>query len=119
MTRVIGHYPDSKTPHLIIDCGFTALSLHGGGNCCGMTPGSGYGAIIGHPELKLSGMSQEHGVVVPSSGGSLDFSRYPLDTVFRIYPDHSCATCAMHPVFYVTEDDGQRVIDEWIPARGW
>ncbi|XP_066919255.1 D-serine dehydratase-like [Clytia hemisphaerica] len=119
ITRVIGHYPDSKTPHMIIDCGFTALSLHGKGDCCGMTPGSGYGCIVGHPELKLVGMSQEHGVVVPSNdNASLDFNCYPLDTLLRILPDHSCATCAMHPVFYVADKEG-RIIDQWTPIRGW
>ena len=37
------------------------------------------------------------------------FERFPI---FQ-----ACATAAMHPVYYV--HDGDTVVDEWRPGRGW
>ena len=117
LTRVIGHYPQSN--HLLVDCGFTALSLHGGGDCYGKTPGGGYGLIEGHPELKLYSMSQEHGLIkLKDESATLDFSAYPVGMLLRIYPDHSCATCAMHRLFYIADKNDQ-IIEEWKPVSGW
>jgi len=114
ISRVIGHYPSGD--YMIIDCGWTAL--HGGGNCCGKSPASGYGTIFSHPELKITGMSQEHGIVKSSKDLKIDFSKYRLGTLLKIYPDHSCATCSMHSSYYVVNDDDD-VIDKWFPYRGW
>nr|CAB3266579.1 D-serine dehydratase-like [Phallusia mammillata] len=119
LTTVIGHYPDEKRNYMIVDCGFTALSLHGGGDCCGKTPGSGYGFIVNHPELKLASMSQEHGIVKSKNPTkAIDFSKYPLGYQLRIFPDHSCATCCMHEVFHIA-DKNDNIIDEWVPVKGW
>lgn len=118
LATVIGHYPDAKRNYMIIDCGFTALSLHGGGDCFGKTSGSGFGQIVGHPELKLDSMSQEHGIVKAKSSSTLDLSNYPLGSLLRIKPDHSCATCAMHAVFHVA-DRNDRIVDRWHPVKGW
>ncbi|XP_076804880.1 D-serine dehydratase-like [Clavelina lepadiformis] len=117
LTRVIGHYPQSN--HMIVDCGFTALSLHGGGDCCGLTPGSGYRKIEGHPELKLAEMNQEHGLIrLVNESATLEFATYPIGTIFRIFPDHSCATAAMHRVFFIA-DESENIIEEWRPVSGW
>lgn len=47
LTRVIGHY--EHRGQLLVDCGWTALSLHGAG--AGRGP-QGCAAIDGHPELR-------------------------------------------------------------------
>ena len=104
---------------MLVDCGFTALSLHGGGNCYGKTPKSGYGLIEGHPELKLYSMHQEHGLVKPQDESEkLDFSAYPIGMLLRIFPDHSCATCAMHRVYYIA-DTNDFIVNQWKPVSGW
>uniref|UniRef100_H2ZEA5 D-serine dehydratase n=1 Tax=Ciona savignyi TaxID=51511 RepID=H2ZEA5_CIOSA len=119
LTRVVSHYNKKGDIYMIINCGWTALSLHGGGDCGGRSPNSGFGFIQGHPELKLSQMSQEHGIVRSSDQlKELDLSRYPIGSLLRVYPDHSCGTCAMHSTFYVA-DQNDVIIDEWTPVKGW
>lgn len=48
VTRVLGHYSYDGCKHLLVDCGWTALTLQGGGK----VPSGGYGGIVNHPELK-------------------------------------------------------------------
>ncbi|XP_078621834.1 D-serine dehydratase-like isoform X1 [Branchiostoma floridae x Branchiostoma japonicum] len=109
MTRVIGHYPGNN--HLLVDCGWTALSLHS----LGQLP-TGFGIIDGHPELKLSSMTQEVGKV-HAVEGTLDFDKYPIGTVLKILPYHACATACMHPKYYV--HSGEAIVAVWKPCRGW
>ncbi|XP_066543613.1 D-serine dehydratase [Amia ocellicauda] len=109
LTRVIGHYP--ATNQLLVDCGWTALSLDG----MGRLP-TGYAVIEGHPELKLLSMTQEHGKVEPVSG-KLDYEKFPLGSLLSLIPYHACATAAMHPVYFVQSEG--RIVDTWTPTRGW
>ncbi|KAM8810446.1 D-serine dehydratase-like [Eudromia elegans] len=109
LTRVLGHYP--RRNQLLVDCGWAALSLHG------QRQGpAGCAAVEGHPELRLAGLTQEHGLLEPVSG-TLDFERFPLGTVLALIPFHACATAAMHPVYYVHAQG--RVVALWRPVRGW
>lgn len=107
-TRVIGHYPDRD--HLLVDCGFTAFTTQG------YSQDLGYGLIENEPDLKLVAMSQEIGKI-KSRSGNLDFFKYPIGKMLFVYPYHSCATSAMHPVYYVHK--GNAIIEKWIPTRGW
>ncbi|XP_069501897.1 D-serine dehydratase-like [Ambystoma mexicanum] len=109
LTRVIGHYPHRN--ELLVDCGWTGISLHS----LGKLP-SGYAIIEGHPDLKLVGMTQEHGRIQPISG-ELDFSKFPLGSLLSLIPYHSCATAAMHPVYYIHSDG--KIVGTWTPTRGW
>ncbi|KAK7945100.1 hypothetical protein WMY93_000828 [Mugilogobius chulae] len=106
LTRVIGHCPHRN--QLLIDCGWTGLSLDGAGKLP-----SGYAVVEGHPDLKLLSMTQEHGRVEPISG-KLDYSKYPLGTMLKLIPYHSCATAAMHPTYYVHSKD--RLVGKWTPT---
>ncbi|KAK2519597.1 D-threo-3-hydroxyaspartate dehydratase-like protein isoform B [Columba livia] len=108
LTRVIGHYPHRN--QLLLDCGWAALSLHGP-----RAPG-GCAAIEGHPELRLVGLTQEHGQV-EAVDGPLDFERFPVGSILALIPFHACATAAMHPVYYVHA--GGKVVELWHPVRGW
>lgn len=45
LTRVVGHYPHRN--QLLVDCGWTALSLHGWAQ-----PPAGRAAVEGHPQLR-------------------------------------------------------------------
>ncbi|KAM3838172.1 D-serine dehydratase-like [Diretmus argenteus] len=109
LTRVIGHCPHRN--QLLIDCGWTGLSLDGAGKLP-----TGYAMIEGHPNLKLLSMTQEHGRVEPISG-PLDYSKYPLGSLLTLIPYHSCATAMMHPVYHI--HSGGRLVGKWIPTRGW
>ncbi|XP_053122453.1 D-threo-3-hydroxyaspartate dehydratase-like isoform X2 [Hemicordylus capensis] len=109
LTRVIGHYPHRN--QLLVDCGWTGLSLHS----LGQLP-TGYALVEGHPNLKLVGMTQEHGRIEPTTG-ELDFSKYPLGSLLALIPYHACATAAMHPLYYV-HSQGQ-LVATWKPVRGW
>ncbi|XP_036940079.1 D-threo-3-hydroxyaspartate dehydratase isoform X1 [Acanthopagrus latus] len=109
LTRVIGHSPHRN--QLLIDCGWTGLSLDGAGKLP-----TGYAMIEGHPDLKLLSMTQEHGRVEPISG-PLDYSKYPLGSLLTLIPYHSCATAMMHPVYHVHSEG--RLLGKWTPTRGW
>ena len=109
LTRIISHYPD--TGHMLIDCGWLALTL----DSLGKLP-TGFCVFEGEPKLRLETMTQELGTVV-ALDGKLDFSKYPIGSTLKILPNHACATAAMHPVYYV--HDGDTVVDEWRPVRGW
>uniref|UniRef100_A0A8D0L963 D-serine dehydratase-like domain-containing protein n=1 Tax=Sphenodon punctatus TaxID=8508 RepID=A0A8D0L963_SPHPU len=109
LTRVIGHYPHRN--QLLVDCGWTGLSLHS----LGQLP-TGYALVEGHPDLKLVGMTQEHGRIEPIAG-NLDFSKFPLGSLLAVVPYHACATAAMHPAYYVHAQG--KVVALWKPVRGW
>ncbi|XP_061926266.1 D-serine dehydratase [Entelurus aequoreus] len=109
LTRVIGHCPHRN--QLLIDCGWTGLSLDGAGKLP-----SGYAVIEGHPDLKLLSMTQEHGRV-ESIVGKLDYGKHPLGSLLTLVPYHACATAAMHPVYHV---HSQGILQgKWTPTRGW
>ncbi|KAL8164644.1 UNVERIFIED_CONTAM: hypothetical protein K2H54_000509 [Gekko kuhli] len=109
LTRVIGHYPHRN--QILVDCGWTGLSLHS----LGQLP-TGYALVDGHPNLKLVGMTQEHGRIEAVTG-KLDFAQFPLGSLLALIPYHACATAAMHPTYYV-HVKGQ-VVATWKPVRGW
>ncbi|XP_067109776.1 D-serine dehydratase [Osmerus mordax] len=109
LTRVISHCPHRN--QLLIDCGWTGLSLDGAGKLP-----TGYAMIEGHPDLRLLSMTQEHGRV-ESISGKLDYDRFPLGSLLTIIPYHSCATAMMHPVYHV--HSGGRLVERWTPTRGW
>uniref|UniRef100_A0A8C5F4R7 D-serine dehydratase-like domain-containing protein n=1 Tax=Gadus morhua TaxID=8049 RepID=A0A8C5F4R7_GADMO len=109
LTRVIGHCPHRN--QLLVDCGWAALSQDGAGRLP-----SGYAVIEGHPDLKLLSMTQEHGRVEPITG-ELDYSKYPLGSLLKLVPYHSCATAMMHSVYHV--HSGGRLVGKWFPTRGW
>jgi len=105
MTRVKGHYPNKGT--MLVDCGFTALSLDGRGK---LEHGA-MAVVQDHPELVFYNMNQEVGYIRAREGETLDYSRYPLGAVLYLYPYHSCAT-AMQFRDYVIHEDG-KVKDVW------
>ncbi|XP_077160555.1 D-serine dehydratase-like isoform X2 [Paroedura picta] len=109
LTRVIGHYPHRN--QLLVDCGWTGLSLHS----LGQLP-TGFALVEGHPNLKLVGMTQEHGRIELVTG-ELDWAQFPLGSLLALIPYHACATAAMHPAYYV-HVKGQ-VVATWKPVRGW
>ncbi|KXJ17400.1 uncharacterized protein LOC110234072 [Exaiptasia diaphana] len=114
LTRVIGHYPDRG--YLLVDCGFTALSHDG---MKGRLPDKPFCLIDGHPELKMVKFTQEIGTLKAANEDEpLNYSKYPIGSILSIIPYHSCATAALHPVYFV-HDKENKIIEKWTPNRGW
>eukprot|EP00931_Biecheleriopsis_adriatica_P108924 TRINITY_DN83195_c0_g1_i1.p1 TRINITY_DN83195_c0_g1~~TRINITY_DN83195_c0_g1_i1.p1 ORF type:complete len:416 (-),score=87.95 TRINITY_DN83195_c0_g1_i1:36-1283(-) len=109
LMRVIGHYPQKNL--LLVDMGWTACSKQG--EACG------FGRIEGHPELKVSNLKQEAGLLKSSDESALDFSRYPLGTILRLEPYHSCAHTKQHDRIHVLGEDHKTVEATWKICQGW
>lgn len=111
LTTVIGHYPAHNK--LILDAGALALSKDPGATH--VNPDCGFGVIEGFPELKIETLSQECGKV--SSKQPIDYEALPIGTKLRLVPNHSCLTAALFESYHVIV--GNRVEEQWRPARGW
>lgn len=111
LVGVVGSYPDRN--QVLVNAGALAFSKDPGATH--VDPALGFGAVLGAPELTLKSLSQEHGIL--TSASAIAFERYPVGSRLRIVPNHSCLTAAMFPEFNVVE--GDRVVDVWVPNRGW
>jgi D-serine deaminase-like pyridoxal phosphate-dependent protein len=73
----------------------------------------GYGIVLGHPNLTVARLSEEHAVVTaPESTGLAVGDRV------AIVPAHACTTVNLHPYLLVF-GEGERVSWEPVAARGW
>lgn len=111
LTTVVAHYPDHN--QMLIDAGALALSKDLGADHLGND--IVYGAISNHPDLKLFSISQEHGLI--TSDDPIAFPKLSVGSLLQIIPNHSCLTAALFPEYHVIENN--RVIDRWVPMRGW
>jgi D-serine deaminase-like pyridoxal phosphate-dependent protein len=114
LATVIGCYPERRT--LLVDAGALALSKDSGPDH--VDPQFGYGIVCDTDlrplPLRVIALSQEHGKI---EGEGSVIARHPVGTLLRIVPNHSCLTAAMFERYYAVE--GDRVIAEWRPVRGW
>lgn len=74
----------------------------------------GFGALLDRPDIVVSGMSEEHGI--------LDLSgtdwRPRVGDLVRIVPNHVCVSVNLHPVAWGVR--GERIERSWpVVARGW
>jgi D-serine deaminase-like pyridoxal phosphate-dependent protein len=111
MTTVVAHYPDHN--QMLIDAGALALSKDAGAEHLGDE--IVFGAVPHHPDLKIFNLSQEHGLITGKD--PIDFEKYPVGSLLRIIPNHSCLTAALFPKYHIIEKD--QIVDEWTPLRGW
>lgn len=83
-----------------------------------------FGPVIGHGRIAepkeynnwvVGRLSQEHGILVALDD---DAKLIPLGTKVKVIPQHSCITANAHPWFYIVDDE-DKVVDIWVPARGW
>jgi D-serine deaminase-like pyridoxal phosphate-dependent protein len=111
LTSVVAHYPQHN--QILIDAGALALSKDPG--AVHLDEKILYGALMGNPHLKLFSISQEHGLI--TSETPIEFNDFPLGSLLQIIPNHSCLTAALFPEYHVV--DGNQVVDEWRPMRGW
>jgi D-serine deaminase-like pyridoxal phosphate-dependent protein len=97
-----------SSTRLILDCGSKALAAE---QLTART--TGFGFVIGHDELVVERLYEEHAIVTSES---------PIDSQIgsrlRVVPNHSCATANLHERMLVV--DGGEIVDVWsIDARGW
>ena len=112
VARVVGAYRDRNT--LLIDAGACALHKDAGGL-------QTWGCLREDPNMVLQKLTQEVAVVGTADGSPINFDAFPLGTVCRVLPNHSCMTAAMFPNYNVTRDVGgeRRVVAQWAPCKYW
>jgi D-serine deaminase-like pyridoxal phosphate-dependent protein len=114
LATVVSVHPEDG--RAVIDAGALALSKDPGPTH--VDRGCGFGRIVAvedqHalPGLRLSSLSQEHGVIDGPGTAALR-----PGTHLRILPNHSCLAAACFESYHVLR--GTEVIDEWRPLRGW
>lgn len=118
LTSVIGHQPDRG--QLIVDAGWMALSRDRGTAAHEVDQGFGLvcdrkGFVVG--DLIVVSANQEHGIVARRDGGVLDVACFPVGTLLRVLPNHSCATAAQHSSYRLLESG--EITAEWPRFGGW
>jgi D-serine deaminase-like pyridoxal phosphate-dependent protein len=114
LATVISSFPERQ--RAVVDAGALALSKDPGPTH--VDPGCGFGRIVSvddqHPlpGLRLTSISQEHGVVEGPGTVALQ-----PGTRLRILPNHSCLSAACLDRYHVVR--GTEIVDEWRPFRGW
>lgn len=111
LVSVIGHYPERN--QILVDGGALAFSKDQG--AVHIDPEVRFGSVTGYPDLRFNSLSQELGMI--TCLGRLPFERLPIGSRMRIVPNHSCLAAALFPAYQVVEAD--RVVDTWVPHRGW
>jgi len=120
LASVIGHNRARGT--VLIDAG--ALALSKDVSAGEYFDDTGYGWIFdAQGEHRVDGawvaeVHQEHGIVSGSGGASAPFDSLPVGSRVRVFPNHSCITCAMYESYHLVEG-GQSVIGEWPRINGW
>ena len=102
---------------VIVDAGAIALSKDRGP--VDRDPGCGYGRVLdidgNDLGLRVSGVSQEHGVI-PVADESI-LRKLSVGSRVRILANHSCIAAAQHSHYNVLEDGS--IVDRWEIHRGW
>ncbi len=89
----------------IVDVGTKGLSSDA-------APVPGYGVVVGHPEVSVEALTEEHGILRVGDGRGV-----PVGTKLRIVPNHACGVINMFDDVWVVSDG--RVEDRWrVAARG-
>jgi D-serine deaminase-like pyridoxal phosphate-dependent protein len=122
LTDVSSHRPDLN--HLTVDAGALALSKDRSTEKVPNDVGFGMIASVNGepvwPQLNVTRVYQEHGLIPMTPGQSLD--SYPIGEKFRIFPNHVCMTAAMYDRYYVVDSetgDGTDIVAIWHRANGW
>jgi D-serine deaminase-like pyridoxal phosphate-dependent protein len=114
LATVVSRQPGAA--HFIIDAGALELSKDPGP--AHLTP-QAMGAVRGAPELTVTTLSQEHGLIRAESAAALD-GRFTVGTQVEIIPNHSCLTVPHFDEYHVIRGTGDhgREVDRWKVERG-
>jgi D-serine deaminase-like pyridoxal phosphate-dependent protein len=110
LASVVSHQPGAD--HFVVDAGALALSKDTGPAHIETPPV--YGTVVGHPDLFLASLSQEHGIVRGPAEALAD--RFAVGERVEIMPNHSCLTVAHFDHYHVLRN-GRR-LGRWRIARG-
>ncbi|MHC0037537.1 D-TA family PLP-dependent enzyme [Pseudoneobacillus sp. C159] len=106
LASVVGKYPD----RIVFDTGSKSLNLDKGAH--GNNTVQGFGHVIGHPEIAIQRLSEEHGVATFNGETGI-----ALTDKVQIIPNHACTVANLFDQ-YVFHQDGV-VVDIWpVDARG-
>lgn len=108
LTSVIAVYPEQH--RAVVDAGALALSKDSVAS-----PQPVYAQAAEYPQLSVTGLSQEHGILTSADNSA--FPRLRIGEQIRLIPAHSCLAAAAFPCYFVVE--GERIVDCWRPVRGW
>jgi D-serine deaminase-like pyridoxal phosphate-dependent protein len=116
---VIGHQADKGW--IITDGGWMAMSRDRG--TAKQAVDQGYGLVcdadgVPQPDLIVVDANQEHGIVGSRSGRKLSPQDFPVGTLFRVLPNHACATGAQHGRYHVVAGSPQ-IETTWERFNGW
>ncbi|OLU34881.1 alanine racemase [Pseudomonas sp. PA15(2017)] len=119
LTRVIGH--QHERGWIITDAGWMALSRDRG--TAGQLIDQGYGLVCDErgcviPDLIVTGVNQEHGVIAVRPGSDGALPDLPVGTLLRILPNHACATAAQFDRYAVIPLEGSD-LKTWQRFGGW
>jgi D-serine deaminase-like pyridoxal phosphate-dependent protein len=109
LATVVSHQPGAS--HFVVNAGALALSHDPGPRHVGPPA---MGAVRGHPELTVSSLSQEHGVVRAETPAPLE-GHFVVGETLEIIPNHSCLTVAHFDEYVIM--DGGKALDRWPIAR--
>ena len=116
LATVISYYPgrgEDGTDEALCDAGGIAMSKDTG-------PIKGYGWVRGG-RWYLKSISQEHGILAQRPEGS-DSGPIKIGDKVGIVGQHACMIAAGHPRHYIVDsstEDAERVVDVWVPCKGW
>lgn len=88
-----------------------AVEALGADRLTGRAPG--FGLVLGHPELCVERVYEEHAIV--TAPGPVDV---PLGARLRVVPNHACTAANLHARMLVTAD-GARAESWTVGAREW
>lgn len=108
LCRVASRYPERNS--ILMDGGALGFSKD-------VAPQGGFGTVVGKAHWRIVKLAQEHSVVADVSDE--DFKIVNVGDVFRVVPNHSCLTAACYEFFLVIENNGDDIVDVWVPVKGW
>ena len=119
LATVIGH--QSAKGWILIDAGWTALSQDRG--TAHQAVDQGYGLVCDmagapYPDLIVTRVNQEHGIVSLRSGSTARLPDIPIGSRVRILPNHACATATQFDRYHVL-NESDHVTDVWQRFSGW
>jgi len=116
LATVVSYYPSrgtDGTDEALCDAGGIAMSKDTG-------PIKGYGWVNGD-KWYLKSISQEHGTLAQGPGSNSGSIK--IGDKVEIIGQHACMIAAAHPWYYIvdssTTEDAGRVVDVWVPCKGW
>ncbi len=120
LATVIGH--QRSRGWILVDAGWMALSRDRG--TANQPVDQGYGLVCDaegkvFPDLIVSSVNQEHGIISPRPGSKNDLPDLPVGARLRILPNHACATAAQFDSYFVIPEEGDAPLKTWPRFGGW